>query len=30
MIVLMESFNAATNGTLLIPSTYAEVIVTTA
>lgn len=30
MTVLMESLNTATNGTLLIPSAYAEVIVTKA
>ena len=30
MTVLMEGSNAGTNGTLLIPSIYAEVIVTTA
>lgn len=30
MTVLMESFNTSTNGTLLIPSAYAEVIVTKA
>lgn len=28
LTMLMESFNTATNGTLLIPSTYAEVIIT--